>query len=127
MDQIATENLELDSDSNAEGIYGSKNLSLETESEQVEQELDIDGEQEEYIFEEDDDDEEGEQFEDAIDQIVVQNVLDCINESSESYDESRQLDEQADSVPISSEISVASHNESSVNRQVQILLERQRK
>ncbi len=127
MDQLAIENLELDSDSNAVGICSSKNMNLGTESEQVEQELDIDGEQEEYIFEEDDDGEEEEQFEDAIDQIVVQNVLDCINESSESYDESRRLNEKADSVPISSEISVASHNESSVNRQVQILLERQRK
>ncbi len=129
------QNLEIDSDIVAEDlqqrpIHSSKNSdfgNVGDVNENTGDEFDSESEQDEYPYEEDEEDKEEELFEDAVDEVVAQNVLDCIDESSESSEESRQFSDAVDMEPRSNLIAESSTNESDVNRQVKILLERQRK
>lgn len=61
--------------------HSSKNLDLEPS---VNKENDIDNEVDDSFYELDDDEDEDENFEDAIDEIIAQNVIDCINETAPS-------------------------------------------
>ena len=129
--EISQENSETLNQNVIPAIHNTKNLEFENVCGMNDHEEAV---ADEFIFEQDEHDDTGEEcFEDAIDEFLAQNVMDCIDESNAENEDSEFQQDSSETFIIDSEprisgvLEVSNNGESDVNRQVQILLERQRK